>query len=166
MTATVLGVMGETAAMSLAADLVMKSMNVIHKGVLALSGGRLGWDFMNMPALELTTTGRQSGQPRSVMLTSPIQQGETLVVVASKGGDDRHPSWFLNLRDDPNVQVSWKGAPRKPMLARVATAEERATLWPEVVRRYEGYGQYQSRSAREIPLVLLEPASAGTASAD
>ena len=143
--------------MSLAADLVMKSMNAIHKVVLTASGGRLGWDFMNMPALELTTTGRKSGQPRSVMLTSPIQQGDTLVVVGSKGGDAGHPSWFLNLRDDPNVEVSWKGGPRKPMVARVATADERATLWPEVVRRYSGYGQYQARTKREIPLVLLEP---------
>ena len=144
--------------MSLAADLVMKSMNVIHRGILAASGGRLGWDLMNMPALELTTTGRKSGEPRSVMLTSPIQRDDgTLVVVASKGGDAKHPAWLLNLQADPDVQVAWKGGPRRPMRARVATAEERADMWPEVVRRYSGYGQYQGRTDREIPLVLLEP---------
>jgi deazaflavin-dependent oxidoreductase (nitroreductase family) len=139
------------------ADLVMKSMNVIHRGVLAASGGRLGWDVMNMPALELTTTGRKTGEPRRVMLTSPVQEGDTFVIVASKGGDPRHPAWFLNLRDDPDVEVAWKGGPRQPMRARVATAEERARLWPRVTERYGGYAQYQTRTDREIPLVLLEP---------
>lgn len=139
------------------ADLVMKSMNVIHRGLVAVSGGRVGWDVMNMPALELTTTGRKTGEPRRVMLTSPVQEGDTLVIVASKGGEPKHPAWFLNLRDDPEVEVAWKGGPRKPMRARVATAEERARLWPQVTERYGGYAQYQRRTDREIPLVLLEP---------
>jgi deazaflavin-dependent oxidoreductase (nitroreductase family) len=139
------------------ADLLMKSMNVIHRGIVAASGGRLGWDVMNMPALELTTIGRKTGEPRKVMLTSPVQEGDTLVIVASKGGDPRHPAWFLNLRDQPDVEVAWKGGPRTPMLARVASAEERARLWPIVTERYGGYAQYQTRTDREIPLVLLEP---------
>lgn len=138
-------------------DLVLKSMNAIHKGILLVSGGRLGWEAANMPVLELTTTGRKSGEARSVMLTSPIQEGSTIVIVASRGGDDHHPAWFLNLRDDPAVQVAYKGGPRKPMKARQATAEERADLWPKVVGIYKGYGQYQSNTEREIPLVLLEP---------
>ncbi len=132
-------------------------MNLIHRGVLLVSGGRLGWETANMPVLELTTTGRKSGQKRSVMLTSPVQDGETIVIVASRGGDDHHPAWFLNLRDNPEVQVAYKGGTKKPMKARQATAEERTELWPKVVATYKGYGQYQSNTEREIPLVLLEP---------
>jgi deazaflavin-dependent oxidoreductase (nitroreductase family) len=140
-------------------DLLFKTMNAIHHGVLAVSGGRLGWDFMNMPTLELTTTGRKSGQPRSVMLTSPVQEGSTLVIVGSRGGDDRHPAWYHNIKANPEVQVRWKGGPVQPMRARVATPEERARLWPLVVERYKGYGDYQTKTDREIPLVLLDPAT-------
>lgn len=144
-------------------DPLFKVMNLVHAGILKLSGGRVGWDFMNMPALELTTTGRRSGERRKVMLTSPVQEGDTIVVVASKGGEARHPAWFLNLEADPAVEVSWKGAPPAPMRARVASPAERARLWPEVVRRYGGYAQYQARADREIPLVLLEPVGAPSA---
>lgn len=140
-------------------DLVMKAMNTIHRGVLKLSGGRLGWEAMDMPVLELTTTGRKSGQPRSVMLTSPLQEGSTIVVVASRGGDDQHPAWFLNLRDNPRVEVALKGGAKQPMQARVASADERARLWPKVTADHKNYAGYQTKTAREIPLVLLEPVS-------
>ncbi len=138
-------------------DPFFKAMNLIHAAVLKASGGRLGWNVMDMPALELTTIGRKSGQKRTVMLTSPVQEGDTIVVVASKGGEDRHPAWFGNLRSNPDVEVSWKGGVRTPMRARVATAEERARLWPLVTARYKGYAQYQTKTDREIPIVLLEP---------
>ena len=104
-----------------------------------------------MPVLELTTTGRVSGQPHTVMLTSPVQDGDRLVIVASRGGDDRHPAWFLNLRDQPRVDVVFGGKPKRPMQARVATAEERATLWPRVTSASKGYAGYQTRTSREIP---------------
>ena len=107
--------------------------------------------------LELTTTGLVSGQPRTVMVTSPVQDGEVLVIVASRGGDDRHPAWFLNLRDEPHVDVAFAGQPKRPMQARVASAEERETLWPRVTSASKGYAGYQTRTTREIPLVLLEP---------
>src|SRR2546421_12959825 len=112
-------------------DLLLKSVNTLHRGVVKLSGGRLGWRAGGMPVVELTTTGRKSGQPRSVMLTSPVQEGSTIVVVASRGGDDQHPAWFLNLRDNPDVEVTLKGKKQR-MRARVASAEERARLWPQV----------------------------------
>jgi deazaflavin-dependent oxidoreductase (nitroreductase family) len=140
-------------------DLMLKGMNFIHRGVLKLSGGRLGWETASMPVLELTTTGRKSGQPRSVMLTSPLQEGSTIVVVASRGGDDQHPAWFLNLRDNPDVEVAYKGGPKQPMRAKVADPEERARLWPLVTADHKNYAGYQTRTQREIPLVLLEPKS-------
>ena len=139
-------------------DLVLKTMNGVHRAMLTLSFGRIGWSGSGMPVLELTTKGRKSGQPRSVMLTSPVQEGSTIVIVASRGGDDQNPAWLLNLRDDPNVEVVFKGGPKQKMLARIANAEERARLWPLVTADHRNYAQYQTKTTREIPLVLLEPA--------
>jgi deazaflavin-dependent oxidoreductase (nitroreductase family) len=139
-------------------DFQLKTMNAVHRAVLKISGGRLGWDTGNMPALELTTIGRKSGQPRSTMLTSPLQEGTTIVVVASRGGDDKHPAWFLNLRDNPDVEVTMKGQPKRRMRARIASPEERARLWPRVTADHKNYAGYQAKTQREIPLVLLEPA--------
>ena len=113
-----------------------------------------------MPVLELTTMGRKSGQKRSVMLTSPIQEGDVLVVIASRGGDDTHPAWFLNLQANPNVEVSLKDLPKRPMVATVADADERARLWPKVVANAKNYGEYQEKTEREIPVVLLAPRTA------
>jgi deazaflavin-dependent oxidoreductase (nitroreductase family) len=138
-------------------DLALKLMNGLHRSVLKLSGGRLGWEAAGMKVVELTTTGRKSGQPRTVLLTSPVQDGSTIVVVASRGGDPQHPAWFLNLRDNPDVEVTMKGEKRQ-MVARVADAEERASLWPQVTAKYRHYAGYQTRTDREIPLVLLSPA--------
>jgi len=138
-------------------DLVLKTMNGVHRAMLKLTGGRLGSSIGGMPSLELTTIGRKSGQPRSVMLTAPLREGEAYVVVASRGGDDTHPAWFLNLRDNPAVRVRVIGQPELPMRARIASAEERARMWPQIAGRYKNYAGYQKRTTREIPLVLLEP---------
>jgi deazaflavin-dependent oxidoreductase (nitroreductase family) len=140
-------------------DFEFRAMNAIHRGMMKISGGKLGWEVQHMPALELTTIGRKSGQRRSVMLTSPVQEGTTIVIVGSRGGDNRHPSWFLNLRDNPEVEVSMKGEPKRPMRARVADPEERARLWPLVTADNKQYANYQTKTTREIPLVLLEPAA-------
>ena len=137
-------------------DAALKTMNTIHRTMLKLSGGKLGWRVGGMKVLELTTTGRRSGTPRTVMLTSPVQVGSTLVIVASRGGDDAHPAWFLNLRDDGEVKVAMNGAPARPMRARIATTAERAELWPKVVAAAKNYAGYQRKTEREIPLVLLE----------
>ena len=135
-----------------------KAMNLLHRIVLALSGGRLGWTAMDMPVLELTTTGRKSGQPHSVMLTSPRQEGSVLVVVASGGGDLRPPAWFLNLRDNPDVEVRLQGEPRRRMRGRVATPAERQRLWPLIIAQHSNYAGYQKMTTREIALALIEPA--------
>ena len=140
-------------------DLQLKAMNSIHRGLLKISGGRLGWRAGGMPVVGLTTTGRKSGQPRTVMLTSPVQTDDAIVIVASRGGDDQHPAWFLNLRDHPDVEVAFAGKPKRAMRARVATPEERAALWPQVTGSYKGYANYQTKTDREIPLVMLESAT-------
>lgn len=142
-------------------DIVLKSMNTVHAVMMKLTGGRFGWEFGKMPVVRLTTTGRKSGEARTVMLTSPLQRGETIVVVASKGGDDHHPAWFLNLSQNPHVQVELKGKATQPMTARVATPDERVELWPLVTAKYRGYAGYQTKTEREIPLVLLTPGAAG-----
>ncbi len=139
-------------------DVMLKGMNFVHRGLLKVSGGRVGWTAGKMPVLELTTTGRKSGKKRAVMLTSPHQDGESYLIVASRGGDDIHPAWFLNLRDDPAVDVAMGGDPAKPYTARVVSSEERAELWSSVTEKYTNYGGYQKKTDREIPLVYLDPA--------
>jgi deazaflavin-dependent oxidoreductase (nitroreductase family) len=136
-------------------DFQLKTMNAIHRLILRVSGGRIGHDAAGMPVLELVTIGRRSGQPRAVLLTSPLRDGDSYVIVASRGGDDKHPAWLLNLRDNPEVEVAYQGGPRTPMLAHIATAEQRARLWPEIAGRFRNYAAYQRRTQREIPLVLL-----------
>ena len=138
-------------------DLTLKAMNAFHRAVLKISGGRIGWSALNMRVLELTTIGRKSGRPHKVLLTSPLQEGQVLVVVASRGGDHHHPAWFLNLRDTPEVDVSVQGGSVQRMRARVATPDERRVLWPRVTANHKNYAEYQTKTTREIPLVLLEP---------
>jgi deazaflavin-dependent oxidoreductase (nitroreductase family) len=140
-------------------DFVLKTMNTVHRTLLKVSGNHLGKDFSGMPALELTTIGRKSGQPRSVMLTAPLTEGDAMVVVASRGGDDVHPAWFLNLRDNPAVEVALPGQAKRAMHARTATADERARMWPLITADHKNYAGYQKKTDREIPLVLLEPIS-------
>jgi deazaflavin-dependent oxidoreductase (nitroreductase family) len=138
-------------------DFSLKTMNAAHRALQWITRGNAGWKIGGMPVVELTTIGRRSGEARSTMLTSPLQEGDAYVVVASRGGDDQHPAWFLNLRDNPHVEVVIAGGPRTPMLARVATSEERARMWPVITKRYTNYAGYQTKTKREIPLVLLEP---------
>lgn len=139
-------------------DAVLKTMNALHRVLLKASFGKLGWKMGTMPVLELTTIGRKSGQPRTVMLTSPIQQGDALIIVASKGGEDTHPAWFLNLRDQPEVKVALGGGPAKPYTATVLPDDERDQLYREVEQSYKGYAGYQQKTDRKIPLIRLTPA--------
>lgn len=138
-------------------DFALKTMNAVHRGVMKLTFGKLGWKGAGMPVVELTTIGRKSGQPRTVLLTSPYQEGDTVVIVASRGGDPTHPAWFVNLRDNPNVVVTMQGKSKQPMHAAVASADERARLWPLVIKDHKNYADYQTKTEREIPLVLLTP---------
>lgn len=136
-------------------DFQLKTMNAIHRAILGITRGRVGWSAGKMPVLQLTTIGRKSGVSRTVMLTSPLQENGALVIVASRGGDDHHPAWFLNLRDNSQVEVAYMGKPKKKMTARIASDSERARMWPIVAAKYKGYAGYQTKTTREIPLVLL-----------
>jgi len=109
-----------------------------------------------MPVLELTTIGRTSGEPRTVLLTAPVAMGESLVIVASKGGHPAHPAWYLNLLENPNVTVTTELGTRR-MLARVVDDTERAQLWTEVTAAARNYATYQEKTDRQIPIVVLEP---------
>ena len=135
---------------------VLKGMNIVHKVGIAITFGHWGWSPAGMTAIKLFTTGRKSGLERESMLTCPVVDGDTYVIVASRGGDDFHPAWFLNLRDNPRVFVETKGQPKHERRARIATSAEREALWPRITTAYKGYAGYQARTDREIPVVFLE----------
>jgi deazaflavin-dependent oxidoreductase (nitroreductase family) len=105
--------------------------------------------------LLLDHVGARSGTVRTTPLVY-FEDGRDVVIVASKGGHPRHPSWYHNLRAHPDTTVQI-GRDRRAVHARVATTRERARLWPKAVETYGGYRGYQERTEREIPLVILEP---------
>ena len=137
-------------------DRLLKSINAFHGWVLKVTGGRVGWSADGMPVLRLTTIGRRSVQPRTVLLSSPIQFGDDWIVVGSKGGGERHADWFVNLRDNPRVTVETKKYGSREVTARIATADEKAVWWPQAVAKFRHYGEFQSRTTRDIPMVVLK----------
>ncbi|WP_024287520.1 nitroreductase family deazaflavin-dependent oxidoreductase [Cellulomonas sp. KRMCY2] len=126
-----------------------------HTWVYRRTRGRVGGRLGSMEQVLLTTTGRTSGRPRTTPLTG-IPHGDGVLLVASDGGNRQHPQWYRNLLVDAEVLVQ-RGGRTIPMRARTATPAERAELWPVVVRVYGGYATYQSRTDRQIPLVVCEP---------
>ena len=137
-------------------DAFYKAGTRIHLALFNASKGRIFGKASGMPFIELLTTGRRSGKERSTILTAPIVEGGRLVLVASFGGDDRHPAWYLNLQANPEVQVTMAGTTHT-MIARTATEEERLELWPRITSAYGGYARYQEQTERQIPVVILEP---------
>jgi deazaflavin-dependent oxidoreductase (nitroreductase family) len=120
--------------------------------------GEVGHDWRKgSSVLLLTTTGRRSGEPRATPLIYG-RRGDDYLVVASKGGSPEPPAWYVNLREQPDVEVQVLGD-RFPARARTATAEEKPELWQEMVRHWPDYDSYQRRTDREIPVVVLEPQS-------
>jgi deazaflavin-dependent oxidoreductase (nitroreductase family) len=128
----------------------------IHRAIFNIAKGRIFGRAFGMPIIELVTIGRRSGKARATMLSVPISDVDRMVLVASFGGDDRHPAWYLNLLSNPEVRVTMAGLTRT-MIARIATEEERAELWPQIISVFEGYARYQKRTERPIPVVILEP---------
>jgi deazaflavin-dependent oxidoreductase (nitroreductase family) len=132
-------------------------LGAAHRALYRASGGRVGSRIWGLEIVLLTTTGRTSGRARTVPLCS-LREGDAFVVIASYGGLDRSPSWWLNLRSEPRATVQL-GAATHVVLAREAEGEERERLWAEVTARAPGYLDYQRRTARRIPVVVLEPTS-------
>ena len=138
------------------ADIGLKTMSRVHRVILRSTGGRVLNSALGMQVVELHTVGRKSGLPRTTMLTAPVIDGQRIVLVASKGGDDRDPDWYRNLMAHPDAELIVDGQ-RRLVRARQASAEEKAELWPRVVAAYGGYAGYQRRTRRDIPLVLCDP---------
>ena len=119
------------------------------------TNGVVGRRLVGNDMLLLTTRGRLTGQPHTVPLLY-LRDGDRFLVIASYGGRDRHPEWYLNLLADPSVTA--RVADRKVVLtARTASSVEREEWWPKVVASYGDYAVYQTRTDREIPVVTLEP---------
>jgi deazaflavin-dependent oxidoreductase (nitroreductase family) len=131
---------------------VMRAHTVAYKATGGLVGG---WMPGVGSMLLLDHVGAKSGKQRTNALVY-VRDGDDLVIVASKGGSPRNPAWFHNLLANPDTTVQ-VGRRRMPVRARVASAEERSRLWPRVVETYGGYENYQERTSREIPLVILAP---------
>jgi len=127
----------------------------VHTALYRWTNGRIGGSVVNMPVLLLTTTGRKSGDQRTTPLTY-LLKGNAYVVIASYLGEPKHPAWWLNLTANPTAEIQ-VGAQRIKVTAREADGEERERLWDEVVARQKDYAEYQQRTTRRIPVVVLEP---------
>jgi deazaflavin-dependent oxidoreductase (nitroreductase family) len=147
--------MAETAARRLLVRTATKYLGALHRLLYRASGGRIGGRLWDLPVVLLTTTGRQSGKQRTVPLCS-LRDGDDVVVIASYGGLDRPPAWWLNLEANPQAELL-NGRERRTVTARNAGPEERSRLWAEVTARAPGYLEYERRTTREIPVVILHP---------
>jgi F420H(2)-dependent quinone reductase len=134
----------------------VKSLGAVHRLLFRASGGRIGARLWNLPVILLTTTGRATGKARTTPLCA-LPREDGFVVIASFGGMDRPPAWWLNLERNPKATVQI-GRERQSVTARTTTGEERARLWAQVVGRAPGYLRYARRTSREIPVVVLRRA--------
>ncbi len=134
----------------------MKYFARAHISVYRLTNGRLGARLLWFPAALLTTTGRKSGEPRTTP-TLYLRDGDRVILPASFGGRAEHPTWYLNLKANPGVEVQI-GPDRLQLTARDATDDERAQYWPELINMYPPYQGYRDATDRVIPLVVCEPA--------
>ena len=136
----------------------VQTMTGLNNVVYRLSNGRVAGHVPGgAPICLLTTVGRKSGRGRTVPLLY-LPDGDNLVIVASKGGMSTHPAWYLNLQTEPRAIVE-TGSDRRAVTARAATDDERARMWPQLVAVYRFFAEYQTRTDRIIPLVVLEPAA-------
>ena len=125
-----------------------------HARVYRETNGETGYIWNGVPTLLLTTTGRKSGEARTVPLIYR-QAGDRSVIIASKGGSASHPAWFLNVSENPEVEVQIKGD-RFKARARTATAGEKPEMWKTMASEWPDYDAYQESTDREIPVVVLE----------
>lgn len=136
-------------------EMVFGPLLRVHQWLYEQSDGRIGSNLGGRPMLLLRTVGRRSQQPRTAALLY-VPDGDAFAVIASKGGAPQHPGWFHNLVAQPNVEIQI-GRERIPVRARIAKGEERSRLWARADEINQGqYAVYQSRTKREIPVVVLE----------
>jgi len=135
-------------------DMDLALFGETHVRVYRETKGARGYLWNGAPILLLTTQGRATGQPRTTPLIF-IQDGDNPVIIASRGGAPTHPDWYLNLEAEPRVEVQIKGD-LFAAVARTAQAPERDRLWAEAVKVWPQYADYQARTDREIPVVVLE----------
>ena len=135
---------------------IQRAVTRLHASLFQATGGRVGGSIPGTgPVLLLSANGRKTGRERTVPLLY-LSDGEDLVIVASNGGTASHPTWWLNLRANPVATVD-VGDKRLRVEAREADPVEKARLWPRLVRMYGGYEDYQEKTDREIPVVILHP---------
>ena len=132
----------------------LKVVWAVHRWLYRVSGGRIGTRMNGFEILMLTTRGRRSGEPRSVALQS-LEHGSGWAVIGSFAGEDRHPSWWINLQAQPMAEVQI-GPSKARVRAREADGEEREALWARFVAIEPGYDEYVERTTRVIPVVVLE----------
>jgi deazaflavin-dependent oxidoreductase (nitroreductase family) len=145
----------ETARRRLLVRSATRYLGALHRLLYRASGGRIGGQLWDLPVVLLTTTGRRTGKKRTVPLCS-LRDGDDVVVIASYGGRDQPPAWWLNLEANPHAELQ-TGRTQRAVTARNASPEERRRLWAEVTTRAPGYLEYQRRTTREIPVVILQP---------
>lgn len=127
----------------------------LHRAVYRATGGRIGGNLVGLEMLLLTTTGRKSGLPRTTPMPF-FRDGEHLVIVGSNGGADVDPLWWKNLQADPVGEVEI-GRDKLSVQASIANAEDRTRLWPQLTTWNPNYRRYESKTRREIPVILLMP---------
>ena len=133
-----------------------------HTGVYRATGGKLFGRMGKSPILLLNTVGRKTGRRR----TSPllyVMDGEDFVIIASKGGAPTHPAWYLNLKANPDATVE-VGDREVRVRAEEVDSQEKDRLWQKMVEMYPSYDNYQTKTKREIPLLVLHPVEGGGAS--
>lgn len=136
-------------------ELLKRIGSALNRWAYRASNGRIAGSYRGIPILLLTTTGRKSGKPRTWPLLYFRNNGR-YILIASNGGANYHPAWLLNLREHPHAVIEI-GRNRIDVVAGEATGAERERLWQGASRAYPGYVQYQSRTSREIPVVVLRP---------
>lgn len=134
-------------------DRTAKNLSTLHRLLYEATRGHVGKRLVDNDMLLLTTTGRRTGKDHTVPLLY-LRDGGDYVVIASWGGRDRHPEWYLNLVSEPETTVRVRGG-RFPARASTADPQQRQRLWPQVLDTYDGYRVYQERTNREIPIVIL-----------
>ncbi len=134
---------------------VAKLLADTHIFLYRASNGRIGSNVAGLPMLLLTTTGRRSGKTRTTPLVY-VEENGSYAVIASNGGSKGDPSWWLNLKSNPQA-ILQIGSSQLAVKARKAGAEQRKKLWKKATEIYPGYDEYQNRTDRKIPVVVLKP---------